>query len=170
METTATVKGYKLDFTTNTMIVNYTFHAESGKYGTPEYNLLKAIQSDFPNMRIEVKSGREKKTTNKNKRLTYKNMKKHISVYENADELLAVFDSVEMASKSMASPYKYVCDWFKAQFPDYNKSLIFKDKKLVAAPVTPPDVKEYRKKIVPANSDTINGTEAPDEMPEKISA
>ena len=74
-------------------------------------------------------------------------MKKHISVYANADELLAVFESVEIASKSVASPYKYVCDWFKVQFPDYNKSLIFKEGKLSVAPVKAPDIKDYKVKI-----------------------
>ena len=147
MGTTSTVKGYKLDFTTNTMIINYTFDAASNEYGSPEYELLKSIRADFPNMKIVVKSGREKKTANKNKRLTYENMKKHISVYANADELLAVFESVEIASKSVASPYKYVCDWFQAQFPDYNKSLIFKEGKLSVAPVKAPDIKDYKVKI-----------------------
>ena len=129
MKNTSTVKGYKIDFTTNTMIVNYTFHAASKEYGSAEYELLKNVLSDFPNLKISVKSGREKKTPNKNKRLTYENMVKYISVYENAEELLNVFESVKARSQAEASPYKYVCDWFAEQFPEYNKSFIFRDGK-----------------------------------------
>ena len=116
MKTIAAVKGYKLDFTTNTMIVNYTFDAASSEYGSPEYQLLKKIRADFPNMKIVVKSGREKKTANKNKRLSYENMEKYISAYENSDELLDVFETVKILSKSEKSPYKYVCKWFAEQF------------------------------------------------------
>ena len=129
MGTTSTVKGYKLDFTTNTMIINYTFEAASTEYGSTEYELMKSIRADFPNMKIVVKSGREKKTANKNKHLTYENMEKYISVCENAEEMLEVFGVIKARSQSEASPYKYVCDWFAKQFPDYNKSLVFKDGK-----------------------------------------
>ena len=93
METIAAVKGYKLDFTTNTMIVNYTFDAASSEYGSPEYELMKSIRADFPNMKIMVKSGREKKTANKNKHLTYENMVKYISVCENAEYLDAKYQN-----------------------------------------------------------------------------
>ena len=147
MENNTAVKGYKLDFTTNSIIMNYTFHANSEEYGSPEYELLKKILADFPQMKMAVKSGREKKTANKNKRLTYENMKKYISVCENADELLAVFESVEASSKSAKSPYKYVCDWFTAQFPDYNKSVVFNNGKLVAAPEKKIEKKDYTVKI-----------------------
>lgn len=46
-------------------------------------------------------------------------MEKHISGYPNAEELLAAFETVKISSKAVASPYKYVADWFRAQFPNY---------------------------------------------------
>ena len=144
MATKKSAVGYKIDFTTNTLTMNYKFHAASQEYGTEENKLVKEILNDFPSLSVVVKAGREVKTPNKNKRLTYANMKKHIAAYENSAELLGVFDTVEALSKAAASPYKFVSDWFVAQFPDYNKAPAFKDGKLIAAPVKIPNIKDYK--------------------------
>lgn len=141
-------KGYKINFATNTLVMNYKFYAASQEYGTDENNLVKAILADFPTLTVVVKAGRDVKTTNKNKRLTYENMEKHISAYENSAELLDVFETVKALSKTAASPYKYVTDWFVVQFPDYKKAPVFKEEKLSVPPVKVPDIKEYKIKKV----------------------
>ena len=139
--------GYKIVFATNTIVMNYKFAAAAAQYGTPEYKLMKKIRRDFPGMSEVVVSGRDKKVASPNTRFTYDNMKAHIRAYENADELLEVFKTVEALSKTCASPYKYVSDWFKVQFPDYNKPIIFKAGTLTLAPVDPPKVIEYKQKM-----------------------
>ena len=141
-------KGYKINFATNTLVMNYKFYAASQEYGTDENNLVKAILADFPTLSVVVKTGRDVKTANKNKRLTYANMEKHISAYENSAELLDVFETVKALSKTAASPYKYVTDWFVVQFPDYKKAPVFKEEKLSVPPVKVPDIKEYKIKKV----------------------
>ena len=141
-------KGYKINFATNTLVMNYKFYAASQEYGTDENNLVKAILADFPTLTVVVKAGRDVKTANKNKRLTYANMEKHISAYENSAELLDVFETVKALSKTAASPYKYVTDWFVVQFPDYKKAPVFKEEKLSVPPVKVPDIKEYKIKKV----------------------
>lgn len=78
---TKKISGYRIDFTTDTLIMNYKFYAASQQYGSPEYNLVKSITKDFPNLTVSVQAGREVTTANKNKRMTYKNMKKHIEAY-----------------------------------------------------------------------------------------
>lgn len=138
------MKGYKIDFSTNTITMNFKFAAAASQYGTPEYKLIRDIKADFPTLKEIVKSGREQKKARPNKRLTYDNMKKHIAVYDNAAELMDTFESVKALSLSAASPYKYVADWFVAQFPDYNKAPAFKDGKLIAIPVKAPEIKEYK--------------------------
>ena len=132
--TTSSVKpgknGYKILFATNTVIMNYKFAAAAAEYGTTEYNILKNIRADFPGMAEVVMSGREQKSPRPNTRLTYENMEKFIEVQEDSETLLEVFETVKAASQASKSPYKYVCDWFKAQFPDYQKKVVFKDGKL----------------------------------------
>ena len=144
-------EGYKILFNENTVIMNYKFAAAAAKYGTKENTLIRNIRADFPGMTEVVISGREQKKARSNHRLTYENMEKYIKVQENADELLEVFETVKAASKPLASPYKYVCDWFKAQFPKYKQSVVFKDGELTAAPKKAPDIIEYKHKMPKAS-------------------
>ena len=141
------VTGYKLDFATNTLTINYKFSKALNDYGSPEYNRYKAILADFPDLKVICKAGRTVTTTRPNKRLTYENMETHIKAYENADSLKDTFETVKAASLTVASPYKYVSDWFKAQFPSYDKVPMFKDDKLTVQPVPAPDTKEYKQKL-----------------------
>lgn len=140
-------EGYKILFNDNMVIMNYKFAAAAAKYGTKENKLMKDIRTDFPGMAEVVVSGREQTAAKTNHRLTYENMEIHIGAYENADELLEVFKTVKALSKACASPYKYVSDWFKAQFPEYNKAVIFDKGTLKAAPVKAPAVIEYKQKL-----------------------
>lgn len=141
------VTGYKLDFATGTLTINYKFAKALNDYGSPEYLRYKAILADFPNLKVIRKAGRTVTTTRPNKRLTYENMESHIKAYENADSLMDTFETVKTLSAPLASPYKYVSDWFKAQFPDYMNVPVFRDDKLTVLPVPVPDTKEYKQKI-----------------------
>ena len=144
-------EGYKILFNENTVIMNYKFAAAAAKYGTPENKLMKNIREDFPGMAEVVVSGREQISAKANTRLTYENMETHIKVYENADELMEVFESVKALSKTCASPYKYVRDWFEAQFPNYKKAPVFQNGKLSIVPVASPNVIEYKQKMSQAS-------------------
>lgn len=141
------VTGYKLDFATGTLTINYKFAKALNDYGSPEYLRYKAILADFPNLKVIRKAGRTVTTTRPNKRLTYENMESHIKAYENADTLMDTFETVKTLSAPLASPYKYVSDWFKAQFPDYMNVPVFREDKLTVLPVPVPDTKEYKQKI-----------------------
>lgn len=139
--------GYKILFTTNTVVMNYKFAAAAAQYGTKENRIIRNIRHDFPGMAEVVVSGRERKSAAANTRLTYENMETHIGAYENADELKEVFKTVKALSKTCASPYKYVADWFKAQFPDYKKAMVFENSTLKVAPVKAPEIIEYKQKV-----------------------
>lgn len=140
------VKGYKLDFATNTLTINYKFNKALSDYGSPEYNRYHAILTDFPNLTVVVKAGREITTTRPTKRLTYDNMETYIRSFENANALLDRFAVVQRRSKAVTSPYKFVRDWFQAQFPDYKESGIFVENK-PAVPLAPvPDTTQYKRK------------------------
>ena len=140
-------EGYKILFGDNIVIMNKKFAAAASKYGTRENKLIRDIRTDFPGMTEVIVSGREQPSAKTNSRLTYANMEKHIRGYDNADELLEVFETVKTLSAPLASPYKYVSDWFKMQFPDYKKVLVFKEGELTVAPKKAPDVIEYKKKL-----------------------
>ena len=137
-------EGYKIMFAENTVIMNKKFAAAAAKYGTIENITLYHIRNDFPGMKEVVVSGRECDKAKPNHRLTYDHMDEYIKVYENADELKEVFETVKALSKPAASPYKFVADWFVEQFPDYDKAPTFKDGKLTAVPAKIPNIKDYK--------------------------
>ena len=140
-------EGYKILFSENTVIMNKKFAAAAAKYGTRENILLKNIRTDFPGMDEVVVSGREQTTARANHRLKYENMERHIRAYENAEELLEVFETVKTMSAPLASPYKYVADWFKAQFPNYKETPILQAGVLTVVPKEPPKITEYKQKL-----------------------
>ena len=140
------VKGYTIDYTANTITMNYKFAAAAAKYGTQAYNTLKAILTDYPQMKQVIKAGRTIKTTRPTKRETYENMEKYMSTYSNADELLAMFQTVKKRSLLLASPYKYVRDWFTTQFPDYKIATNFGGAGAYVPTVEPPNIDDYKKK------------------------
>lgn len=117
------LKGYSINYSTNTITMNYKFAKLAQDFGSPEYTLLKQIKADFPQMTTVVEAGRKIDTTKLLKRVTYVNMREHMSAYSNADELIANFERAIELSKPLASPYKYVCDWFNAQFPKFRNTL-----------------------------------------------
>ena len=138
------IRGYEIDFTTNTLYMNYKFAEASGEYGTPEYKLLQKIRKDLPDIKVVKRAGRNAKTCNANKRLTYANMEEYISVQDNADELMAYFVMVQKESKKENSPYAYVRNWFVKQFPDYQECKVFKCEKIISFADTAPQENEEK--------------------------
>ena len=45
-----------------------------------------------------------------------------------ARDLLKEYENVRLMSKCQKSPYKYVCKWFEAKFPNYGKMVSFDEK------------------------------------------
>lgn len=146
MTNSTNVKGYKIDFTTNTVVMNYKFAEASEKYGSPEYRLLQSIRNDFPDIQVCVKSGREQKKSRYNKRFKYENMEKYIKCFDNSEVLLKRFKTVKEMSKTLKSPYKFVCDWFVAQFPEYKDIPEFEGNLTVVKFVPYPDKNNYQEK------------------------
>ena len=140
------MKGYKIDFTTNTLVMNYKFSAAAQVFGSAENKLMRNIQKAFPQLSVAVRPGRVVKTTAKNKRLTYTNMETYISQFKNADELLRNFNVVKALSKPLASPYAFVSDWFVAQFPNYKEVPTFTDGSLTLTPIPLPTTDGYKQK------------------------
>ena len=141
---TSPSKGYKIDYSSNTIYVNHKFYAAAQTdFFSGEAEILRNIKEAFPSMKIVEKAGRTITTPRPTKRLTYENMAKHIMAYNNADELLARFETVKAASVVVKSPYKYVRDWFEAQFPNYNTPSTLNDGVLYIAPVDAPEIDNY---------------------------
>lgn len=115
------MKNYKIDFVANTLTITKAFEDAASNPYSEEYKLFQQIRADFPGIQIVRKTRRPSKTARTNKNLTYANMEKYMSVFENAAELLTQFEIVKTCSQKESNPYQYVKSWFEAQFPDYKE-------------------------------------------------
>lgn len=130
------MNGIKIDFVSGIIYISNSFNERANNPTSDEYRLLKEVRNDNPSFKVVYRE--TKKKTSPNKNLKYDNMEKYIKVYENADELLEMFEKVKELSKSQPSPYNFVKDWFKEQFPNYKKLPKFsKEGKLYAFPILP---------------------------------
>ena len=112
---------YKIDFVNNTLTMSKSFEEALNNPASEEYKLFLQLRADFPGLTIIRKTRRASKKASPNKNLTYKHMEQYMSVFKNADELLAQFDAVKRCSLGQSNPYMYVLDWFKKQFPKYKE-------------------------------------------------
>ena len=106
---------YKIDFVNNTLTMSKAFEEALNNPASEEYKLF------LQGLTIIRKTRRAPKKARPTKNLTYKHMEQYMSVFQNADELLAQFKVVKKCSQQQPSPYKFVLDWFKAQFPKYKE-------------------------------------------------
>ena len=114
-------KSHSIDHINQKVYLTASFLRAASRLGTPEYNELLALRRELPDYEFKKAEVNRKKTTNKNKNLTYANMREHIkAVYgetKKADEMLKMMERVEVLSRIQANPYKYVHDWFIRKFP-----------------------------------------------------
>ncbi len=139
--------GYKIDLVNKVIILNKKFAAAINEYGSKEYRIYKGLKRDFPHFTTVIESGRKQTTPRYNKRFTYENMKKYIiASCINSDEVLQQFEAVKEKSSILASPYKYVSDWFKLQFPDYKEIPDAAKTKKVVSVQAAPNSNDYKQK------------------------
>lgn len=112
---------YKVDFVNNTFTMTKAFEEALNNPASEEYKLFQQLRADFPGLTIIRKTRRAPKKARPTKNLTYANMEKYMSVFKNANELLARFEVVKTCSLEQPSPYKFVRDWFENQFKNYKE-------------------------------------------------
>lgn len=125
------MKGYYINFAANTVTITKEFQKRASDMTSKEYQTLAKLRTDFPSMRVLVKSVRTRK--NPSSRLTYDKMVKYLSCQPNAAVLLNMFTNTREQSKSQRNPYLYVKEWFLSVCPDYEEFPRFdKDGNIIA--------------------------------------
>lgn len=119
------MQNIKVDFISNTIITTKSFYEAAKNYGSEEYKMLKEIQKDNPEMKVSVRESSRKSEPNKFKGLTYRYMRKFISVMDK--ENLQTFEEVVLLYEGLytenATVFASVRDWFLKNYP-YHKEMI----------------------------------------------
>ena len=112
---------YKIDFVNNPLTRSKACEDALHTPASEDCKLFLQLRADFPGLTILRKTRRAPKKARPTKNLTYKHMEQYMSVFQNADELLAQFEVVKKCSLGQPNHYQFVLDWFKAQFPKYKE-------------------------------------------------
>ena len=129
------MQGIKVDFITNTIIITKEFAALASDPTSEEYVTLNLLREENPKMKIATRSRKKSsKERNPNKGLTYKFMRRFISVMDEKNlsefsRLQAYYEGYDMEN---AEVYQHVKDWFIKQYPNYKDMIVDNELKRVA--------------------------------------
>lgn len=129
-------KNYRIDFAKKTVVVTAAFASKAYDPESDEYKILKRLQQDFPDMKIERKTHRtpakyttkqgEEFSHNQFKNLTYERMEKFMSYIPGGAAYLKEYESIKnFATDLNGNGYPIVSKWFVAQFPNFRKDPMF---------------------------------------------
>ncbi len=119
------MQGMKIDFITNSIIVTRSFIEAAADINSEEYTSLQLAKMDNPTMRVVLRSTRAGGRESGYKGLTYKYMRKFISVMDSAN--LVNFEKTilhyENYGYENGTVYKYVREWFLAYYPNHREMI-----------------------------------------------
>lgn len=131
------MQNIKIDFINNTLIVGNEFYKNATIIGTPENAELNAAMEQYPNMKIAKRVVSRKKTTSKYKGITYKYMRKFITIMDN--ENLVTFERTiahyENFYEEKSEVFAAVRDWFLAAYPKHKEMIVEETPALKVNPV-----------------------------------
>ena len=115
-----------IDFMENKIVVTKRFYANAIIPATEENEKLRTILNDYPNMKVSVRESSRKSKPNAYKGLTYRYMRKFISVMDN--ENLDVFERVILHFEGLYTEngevYAAVRDWFLENYPHHKEMIV----------------------------------------------
>lgn len=133
-------KGYNYDAITNTLTITKGFEKKAAVLGSEEYNIIKSIRGDYPNVTVQLTEPSKKAAR---KTITFKQIEAYIGIFDDEEKtLLGQFEKVKVLSKVQRSPYKYVMKWFENQFPNYQEQVNFDDQGKMEVAATTENVME----------------------------
>ncbi len=140
------MNGYNYDAMNNTLTISESFAKKASKFGTPEYNVIRNLHKDFPNLTIKKEEKKEGK-----KSITFAQMETFINGHRNKGELMNLYNNVKKLSRVQPMPYRYVKTWFENRFPYYSEQPVFDSEGYIVDPVTLRGMQEMYKEVIAAN-------------------
>jgi len=105
----------EMNHSTKTVILTKKFLLAANRIGTPEFNEMMALRTQFSDYTFEERKIEKNPNKQTYGRLTYENMRKHIrgkETEERAAIILKELDTVIDLSQAQKASYVYVKKWF----------------------------------------------------------
>ena len=117
--------GYNYDIISNTLTITAVFAKKASQIGTQEYSTMMILRRDNPG--LIVKKAECANRTPVANAVKFADMEYYISLFplEKRDTLMKMYKTMRVLSKTHASPYQFVRDWFLDYFPYFNADPTF---------------------------------------------
>jgi len=113
---------FKIDSVAKTISTTKSFAKRANVFGTEEYNIMRELQSDFPNYTINNEKVNIKVTKETHKGLKFKHMAFYIkALSKNPKTDLEEFEDVKKEFDGEKCKYGKVKQWFLERFPNYKE-------------------------------------------------
>lgn len=116
-------KGYKIDFSANTVIINKNFEQAAQCLNTPEFKLCR----EFREMGLTIARREKTEMKNRKPRPTYQQMEHYIEMLEGGETYKREYKAIRKEAETKKNPYSRVCAWFNRTFPDFTKPPVFNE-------------------------------------------
>ena len=124
--------------------VTKAFAKNASVYGTEEFKLWREYKTIYSDAQMVVKTIRKNPNKKTRRNMTYANMEEFIKTLNNSEAFLAQFGLIRQRSQIQKSPYKYVTDWFRQQFPNYAQAVTDEQHTGTITLIPLPDVGTYK--------------------------
>ena len=117
--------GYNYDMTSNTLTITAAFAKKASQIGTPEYEIMIKLRRDNPGLIVKKAEGAHRIPSTP--AVKFADMEYYIGLFpqEKREVLMKMYNTMRTLSKTHASPYRFVRDWFLDYFPYYNADPTF---------------------------------------------
>ncbi len=119
---------FNADYTVAT--VSKSFMKKAHIYGTKEFEELRKVLADFPEISIKEREIKKNPDKESYKNLTYDNMIAYMKELDNADLLINEFNRQKRMAVIAKNPYRFVLNWFKSacfeneiEFVEFRRSI-----------------------------------------------
>lgn len=113
----------KIDFVTNTIIITKAFSEAASILGTSEYSDLNKAKAENPQMKVVFRTAHTEGRKNESKGLTYKYMRKFITVMD-SDNLINFENTIqhyESYGYESGAVYQHAKEWFLDNYPNHKE-------------------------------------------------
>lgn len=111
--------GYYFDHKTLVLTATKVFLKKSGQLGSDACNVIVGLFHLYPEMKIQEYTASKKVSDT----ITYELMERYICLIDNKEKRIAALKEmrcIQKQSVAHTSPYRFVYDWFKEKFPEYD--------------------------------------------------
>lgn len=122
-------KNYSFDAINNTLTATATFLRKASVFNSVEYNIVKGIRADYPDVQIVKAVAKKSKAQRAIHRISLTEIKNFLELWDkqNGTCFKAKYDLVKQMSKIQANPYKYIVAWFETNFPNWQQMVVIDD-------------------------------------------